>query len=823
MVKVIISFLLITIVSVLLFIFKDKLKIKELYKQIIIGVIFGGIAIFCNWFTYKNVIYFSNFAVLLCGVLFGGPAGLVAGLIGALERFIFINHASIEIIKFSAPITLLISGLASLVVPKFVIDDKKIKWYFGFIAGAAIEMINIILMIIFRINNIDSVYSVIKIYGIIQVALNSVALVLILLLFAYLPKGSFIFSKKNAGIQLKTQVSILLSILVGFISVSSIAYQVLKDNSDKTTVSTITKSLEDVEENIVADVNGSIVITLKDVIKLMKMEALQKEYDEDYDYSQTIYGSYEGYYNEQTNNIKIIASSRRLVELSLIRQDGTIKFTTSDYIRSLSNISEYNIPQFDITSNDNVLVDEFKYQYNDYAYIDQIGKDIKHVYAQYTKNDDSFYILAGFDTNEYYSYIRSSVAKGLAKRHAGEKGFLIVADNENNVISTPTDLISDTISINLNNKRNLSLFTLNSEDYYSYIDEFGNLDFIVLMNKEECDRNMNSSLKTTLLSEIAVFGLLYLIIYLTISFDVIRPLRKVNKSLNSITSGNLDEKVNECSNQEFLDLSNDINATVDSLKEYMGREAKLIKKDLDFAKNIQLSALPKLTKEYTSNPNFDIYATMNTAKEVGGDFYDFELLDDKHLFILIADVSGKGVPAAMFMMQSKTIIKTLVENSKHIDVAITKANQKICETNSASMFVTCWCGVLNLETGILEYVNAGHNPPLVKKNGGKFSYLSSKAGFVLAGFDGFTYSSEKITLNSGDELFLYTDGVTEANSLSKELYGEPRLLEFLNNASYKQSRELCELLNDDLNQFSKDVDQFDDITMLCIKYIGNKN
>jgi len=185
---------------------------------------------------------------------------------------------------------------------------------------------------------------------------------------------------------------------------------------------------------------------------------------------------------------------------------------------------------------------------------------------------------------------------------------------------------------------------------------------------------------------------------------------------------------------------------------------------------------------------------------------------------LIADVSGKGVPAAMFMMQSKTIIKTLVENSSHIDIAIKKANEKLCESNSAGMFVTCWCAVINLDTGILEYVNAGHNPPLLKQKNGYFAYISSNPGFVLAGMDGTKYQSNKIQLESGDELFLYTDGITEAFSASNEMFGEARLLQCVNNIKKKNSNDFCDAVLNNVKEFSKEKEQSDDITMLHFMY-----
>ena len=234
------------------------------------------------------------------------------------------------------------------------------------------------------------------------------------------------------------------------------------------------------------------------------------------------------------------------------------------------------------------------------------------------------------------------------------------------------------------------------------------------------------------------------------------------------------------SHVEFEDLSDDINFTVDTLKRYIADAAARIDAELAFAKAIQHSALPSVFPPYPNRKEFDIWATMHTAKEVGGDFYDFYFVDDDTLAFLVADVSGKGIPAAMFMMQSKTLLKSCAESGMSVEEVFTNANAKLCEGNEADMFVTAWMGYLNLKTGLLTFANAGHNPPLVKHADGSFSYLKSRAGFVLAGMDSVRYRKNELQLEPGDVLYLYTDGVTEANNSGNELYSEERLLSLLN-------------------------------------------
>ena len=220
---------------------------------------------------------------------------------------------------------------------------------------------------------------------------------------------------------------------------------------------------------------------------------------------------------------------------------------------------------------------------------------------------------------------------------------------------------------------------------------------------------------------------------------------------------------------------------------------------------------------------------MTAAKEVGGDFYDFYMLNETTLGFLIADVSGKSIPGAMFMMTSKTVIKSLAESGLPPAEVFTLANEKLCEGNEAEMFVTAWLGYLDLKTGLVRVANAGHNPPVLVREG-KAEYLNLRPGLMLAGMDGVRYKEQTVQLNKGDMLFLYTDGVTEAMNNEEELYGEDRLqkiLSFGDKYSEKPSDTLivesvCRTVEDDINLFTEGAEQSDDITMLCIRYIGGE-
>ena len=247
-------------------------------------------------------------------------------------------------------------------------------------------------------------------------------------------------------------------------------------------------------------------------------------------------------------------------------------------------------------------------------------------------------------------------------------------------------------------------------------------------------------------------------------------------------------------------------------------EQQRISTELNVATQIQADMLPSIFPAFPDRPEFDIYATMNPAKEVGGDFYDFFMVDDKHLAIVMADVSGKGVPAALFMVIGKTLIKDHTKPKRDLGEVFTEVNDILCESNSAGLFITAFEGVLNLATGEFRFVNAGHEMPFIAKAGGVYEPYKVKAGFVLAGMEGMQYTGGSMQLAPGDKIFQYTDGVTEASNTAQELYGMERLGKVLAENNALSPTELLAAVKADIDAFVGEAPQFDDITMLCLEY-----
>ena len=241
--------------------------------------------------------------------------------------------------------------------------------------------------------------------------------------------------------------------------------------------------------------------------------------------------------------------------------------------------------------------------------------------------------------------------------------------------------------------------------------------------------------------------------------------------------------------------------------------------ELTMATRIQEGMLPSIFPAFPNREEFDLYASMDPAKEVGGDFYDFFLIDEDHLGLIIADVSGKGVPAALFMMISKTILQNYAKLGIGAGESLAKTNEALCAENRMEMFVTTWVGILEISSGKLTCANAGHEYPAVCRDG-RFALLKDRHGFVLGGMEGSKYREYTIQLEKGDKIFLYTDGVPEAANGVNTMYGTERMLEALNRNTAASPKELLQAVRESVDAFVGGAEQFDDMTMLCLEYRG---
>ena len=338
------------------------------------------------------------------------------------------------------------------------------------------------------------------------------------------------------------------------------------------------------------------------------------------------------------------------------------------------------------------------------------------------------------------------------------------------------------------------------------------------------------STKIMILSLAALLALLS-VIALWQGKRIVRPLNTMTESISKIKGDNLEFKIEdtyrtgdeiEILANSFAEMSRKTIEYVDQVRKVTA-EKERIGAELQTAATIQNSMLPHIFPPFPERDEFELYASMDPAREVGGDFYDFFLVDEDHLCMVIADVSGKGIPAALFMMVSKLILQSYALLGQSPAEILTSANDAICSNNQAGMFVTVWVGILEISTGRLTAANAGHEFPVLKRAAGDFELFKDKHGFVIGGMEGLKYKQYELQLEPGDKLFVYTDGVPEATDANLELFGTDRMLAALNEAKDQNPQKVLQGVREAVDAFVKEAEQFDDLTMLCLQYNGGKN
>ena len=309
---------------------------------------------------------------------------------------------------------------------------------------------------------------------------------------------------------------------------------------------------------------------------------------------------------------------------------------------------------------------------------------------------------------------------------------------------------------------------------------------------------------------------------------IVRPLNRITKRIAELSEENLEFKMEDAYKtgdeievlaESFAMLSHKTVEYVQQVKTVTA-EKERINSELMMAREIQGSVLPRIFPPFPNNPSFDLYASMTPAKQVGGDFYDFFLVDDDHLALVMADVSGKGVPAALFMMIAKILIKNRLQSGEPLGDVMANVNNQLMEGNEAGMFVTVWAAVLTLSTGEGVVVNAGHEHPVLRRKDGQYEIIKYRHSMAVAMMEGVRFREHTFTMEPGDSLFVYTDGVPEANNTNSELMGEKRMLDALNRDPDAEPGTVLHNVMDGIRNFTAGAEQFDDITMLCLRYNG---
>ncbi len=773
-------------------------KLPYKVKQLIIGILFGGLAIFSSEhgiISKDMIINVADSAPLCAGLVFGAHAGIISGVIGGLFRFL---QGTGNYTRLASSVSIVLIGYIAAILRDLMFDDKKPTWIYGVGIACVCEDIHMLLIFLFNLDDASTAFSFVNRCTIPVAVGNAVAVGMALVVVAFFSKEKF--GKKEKGkenIAQTFQRWLLVCIVCAYALTSIFTFRLQSNVTETQIMMTVNQTLSDVSQDIKDTISDHL---------LNVTEQVKKEYLASSDWN--------------SESLLELANTYGVTDINVFDKDGIV--TESSY----SGFIGYDMYSGSQSEEFMCLFDGKTTKYvQEYQSLDY-DSSITRKYAGVLLSDDTA-LQVGYSYEQYKSSVDEAVFDATKNRHIGNHGFIMICDENWQVVADGNEhdgmnvedlgihIDEDTMQENTQYKSEID----GTWCLYAFLFTEGYC-IIGAIPEAEAHYMRNVSIYVSVLVEIIIFAALFVLVYFLVKKVIINNLRKVNNSLAQITNGNLNVMVNVRTNAEFSSLSDDINSTVCTLKAYIAEAAARIDQELEYAKEIQYSALPSTFPPYPEQNHFDIYAQMFTAKEVGGDFYDFYMLDDYTIAFLIADVSGKGIPAALFMMTAKTTIKDLAERGLPVNEILREANEKLCKGNKAGMFVTACMGILDLRTGKLQFSNAGHNPPLMKHKDGTFEYLRVKPGFVLAGMEGVHYRLNEYILHPGDRIFFYTDGVTEATSGEKKLYGEERLKDFLNTHNQMTSKELLHAVKSNIDFFVDRAPQFDDITMLMFDYFG---
>ena len=764
-------------------------------KQIIIGLSFGIISILGSELGYSYLgaqINCRDAAPVCAGLLFGPLAGIIAGFMGGIERWFAVAWGAGTFTRLACTLGTILAGIHAALLRKYVFDNRRPFWLLAIAVAVLVEVIHLFLIVLTNTDAFRQAFDIISSIGITLIAVNSFSIGVASIIITLISRSNVTLERKRQGRRITQIIQqwLIVAFAIAFVLSTWYIYTYQTALSRQESRTLLEQSIKDVESGI-DDLTNRILIQYATEIT--------GQLDQDLDTLATWYG---------------------LTEINIANSKGIITKTNNEDFLGFDFHSGPQSREFLCVIDGEAESYTQDYMPNTY-YQQHDGKIVYMKYGAVAYNGGLLQV--GYNADEFKS-LTGTILESARSKHIGEAGFVVIADNDGKILYSP-DIIAngnhDKVDLSQYEPFSMQQYNIDGKEYYYSYDKTASYIIIGFYPINEAVRTRNISIYINSFMELIIFACLYIMIYKFIDIAVVRRINGFQSELNAISNGQLNTTLDIRTTKEYSDLSDDINKTVSTLKKYIGEAEQRIKTELDLANNIQKSSLPIVTPIISKRGDFEIAPFMATAKEVGGDFYDFYFTNRHTLNFVIADVSGKGIPAALFMMRAKTELRSLSENGYPVNEVLEKGNYELCNGNDAGMFVTCWQGRIDLETGLIQYANGGHNPPIVKRKNGDTFFLKGKVNFILGGMDSSKYNIQEIQLEPGDTIFLYTDGVTEATNSNKELYGEKRLLDFVSTHNYEHMDILCEEVKKDIDAFVKEAPQFDDISMVALKYKGS--
>ena len=771
-------------------------KLGYWQQQVLYGLVFGTIAIFgteAGIKTYDATMNVRDAAPIVAGLYFGGPAGIIAGVLGGVERWFAALWGKGMFTRLACSVATIASGVYAALISKYLLERRKPTWTLALSVGMIAEVLHLLLVFLTNIGDATRAFRVVQACTVPMVLCNGISVALASLAMA-IAGGERLERPKVRDISQEIQSGMLGVVAIAFVGTVAFTFAVQQSTTYANTNNQLSQEIDDIEDDI-HDTSDQNLLTLArraaDAVPRVSQAS-----------------------NE---SLAAMASVLHVSEVHAIDAHGMIVASSdSSYVGYNMSSGVQSRAFLDLLPSGRST-----YYVQDYQPMAMDPTQWRKFAGVRVKDG---FIQVSYDSTLFHEGVAAEVSSSISNRHVGRNGFLVVFDESGSLVGSIAKMSSSTIEgshILEDSKgvehRETFATTIGDVDYVAMREDVESFTVIALIPVEEANESRDLSVLIISYMEVLILAALFVALFVLVRHMVVNSIWEVNDTLQKITSGDLEATVEVRGSTEFSSLSDDINRTVGALRDAIAAEAARNDRDLATAKAIQESALPRTFPPFPDIDAFDIYASMNAAREVGGDFYDFFLVDDHTLGFLIADVSGKGIPASLFMMAAKTELANYMTSGMDLAEAVHSANLNLCRGNDAGMFVTLWAAKLDFATGLLTYVNAGHNPPLLRHEG-TWQWLKERGGLFLGTFETAKYHSNTITLVPGDELLLYTDGVNEAFNAAGEEYGNERLETFLGKHENYHPHVLINALRLELRQWSNGAEQSDDITMLCLEY-----